>query len=93
MTRAPLNLDQEAFASGLAANMSLENSYIAAGYKAKGASVYVLAKRLEIVERIQAINNEKATRINAEVINSRSRGAPLPKKALRLSSVASDLQT
>jgi hypothetical protein len=84
MVARGLNLHREAFASGIAANMSLEKTYIAAGYKSKGDSVYRAAKRLanraEIIERVQAIKDEKK-RIQAEQLNSRSSVAPSTKSA------------
>ena len=73
MVARGLNPHQEAFASGLAVNMSLEKAYLSAGYEVSGPSARRAAKRLakrlakrpEIIERVQAIRDVQA-RIRAE---------------------------
>ena len=67
--RKGLTLNQEAFASALAADVPLKDAYISAGYDARGDSAYRaatrLAKRTEIIERVQSLRSERAS-IKAE---------------------------
>ena len=67
--RKGLAFNQEAFASALAADLSLKDAYLSAGYEASPKSAYRAAKRLikrkEILDRVQELRDERAS-IKAE---------------------------